>query len=422
VLAARLSEAPHRSVVLVEAGPDLRGGSMPDAIRGPSFHRARAIPERSWADLMAVRAAGQTPRPYIRGRGVGGSSAINAMVALPGLPEDYDEWERRWGCRNWGWQSVSPWFDRVAVSARTDAVGAIGAATLASCSAARRAPLTIDADGLRISVVDAYLEPARHRTNLTVIADAPVHRVLIERGRAVGVELGNGTVLEGERVVISAGAIHSPVVLARSGIDRPGVGTNLHDHPSVVIPLLRRNLGDPDERPIAVIAPLSIVDREDAQLLPMETVDTATPELGAMLVAAMQVRSRGLVALGTDGTVSIEFDMLSDERDATVLRNALRHAEAMFADACWADVVVDPPAALGDDLRGTLGDYVHAVGTCRMGADDDDGAVVDARCNVIGVRNLTVCDASVIPAIPRANTHLPVLMIAERISSYLAAF
>jgi choline dehydrogenase-like flavoprotein len=76
---------------------------------------------------------------------------------------------------------------------------------------------------------------------------------------------------------------------------------------------------------------------------------------------------------------------------------------------------------LGDDLRSTLGDYVHAVGTCRMGAEDDEAAVVDPACNMIGVRNLTVCDASVIPAIPRANTHLPVLMIAERISSYLAA-
>ena len=82
------------------------------------------------------------------------------------------------------------------------------------------------------------------------------------------------------------------------------------------------------------------------------------------------------------------------------------------------DVVV--VGAGGSGLRATLGDYVHAAGTCRMGSSDDPLAVVDARCRVIGHRALWVCDASVMPAVPRANTHLPTLMVAERVAAMLA--
>ena len=118
VVAARLSERAEVSVLLLEAGPDHGRGHPPAAIAGPSFLAAMALPGRTWAGLTATRTAEQGPRPYPRGRGVGGSSAINAMVALPGEPDDYDRWERDYGCAGWSWRDVAPWFARSAIPLR----------------------------------------------------------------------------------------------------------------------------------------------------------------------------------------------------------------------------------------------------------------------------------------------------------------
>jgi len=121
VLAGRLSERGDRSVLLLEAGPDHDRAHTPAAIAGPSFLQAMQEPGRMWPDLMATRTAEQGVRPYARGRGVGGSSAVNAMVAIPGEPGDYDEWEAVYGCAGWTWASVAPWFQRVALPLRTRA-------------------------------------------------------------------------------------------------------------------------------------------------------------------------------------------------------------------------------------------------------------------------------------------------------------
>ena len=106
VLAARLSELPTRRVLLLEAGPDHDRVHTPASIAGASFLDAMLEPGRTWDGLMATRTAEQGPRPYARGRGVGGSSAVNAMVAIPGEPGDYDEWEQVYGCAGWGWREV----------------------------------------------------------------------------------------------------------------------------------------------------------------------------------------------------------------------------------------------------------------------------------------------------------------------------
>ena len=102
VLAARLSEDRSRRVLLLEAGSAERTADTPPEIFGASFQAAVAVPGRTWPDLLARRAAGQEPRVYLRGRGVGGSAAINAMVALTGEPDDYDSWAARLRLRRLG--------------------------------------------------------------------------------------------------------------------------------------------------------------------------------------------------------------------------------------------------------------------------------------------------------------------------------
>lgn len=428
VLASRLSEDPRRTVLLVEAGPDLRWDGAPEEITGASFNLARGVPDRVWAPLDAVRAGGQPPRPYLRGLGVGGSSVINAMVALPGQADDYDGWERDWGCAGWSWREVEPWFRRVRVPSRApsvDELGPVNRALLAASNGAGLASLTRTASGRRTSVVDCYLEPARARPNLELRSSCRVQSLLFDGRQAVGVVDESGAVLEALTVIVAAGAIHSPALLLASGVDRPGVGGNLQDHPSFPIPLLMNESADPRSLPLGVIASLSDASRDDIQLLPMDHVDPAAPGVGLLMPAVMRVHSRGTVTLAPDRPhwqPVIDFCMLTDERDARTMDVAIDHAERALQHHGFAAVcTVGPYDRSAAGVRASLGDYVHAAGTCRMGAADDPSAVVDTRGRVIGYDGLMVCDASVMPQLPRANTHLPTLMIAERMASSFAA-
>lgn len=428
VLAARLSERANHRVLLVEAGPDLRPAATPAAISGPSFNDAKALPDRVWGDLLAVRATGQPPSPYVRGRGVGGSSVVNAMVAIPGVPDDYDRWERDLGCAGWSWTDVEPWFTRTALSlhhAAPDEVGPVNRALLAASTDAATVPLTRGASGRRVSVMDAYLEPARVRANLVVRCDTTVERVLLDGRRACGIRLPGGEEIEARRVVVAAGAIHSPTLLLRSDVDRPGIGANLHDHAAFALPIQLHEPADHDALAVAALARVPGEEPDDLQLLPLEHVDRQLPGLALLLVAVMRVRSRGRVVLDAAdplGQPVVHFGMLDDSRDLVQLRRAVEHGREVLAHRAFTEVGV--PLQVDDSdagIRAGLADYVHAAGTCRMGDPHDDGAVVDPRGAVIGYDALVVCDASVIPDVPRANTHLPTVVIAERVAAWLAA-
>ena len=112
--------------------------------------------------------------------------------------------------------------------------------------------------------------------------------------------------------------------------------------------------------------------------------------------------------------------MLADERDLELLRFAAHKVAAIADDRNVVAVASAGAVPLTDDaLRSAVGDYVHAAGSCRMGAATDPLAVVDEKCRVIGYQSLTVCDASVMPNLPRANPCLPTVMIAERVSAWL---
>jgi choline dehydrogenase/5-(hydroxymethyl)furfural/furfural oxidase len=423
VLAARLSERPDVSVLLLEAGPDHRVADTPASISGPSFLAAMSEPERLWPTLIATRTAQQAPRLYARGRGVGGSSAVNAMVGLPGEPGDYDAWERDYGCTGWSWADVSPWFARVPIPLRTATpaeTGPLARALLSSEETAEPAQLTRFADGRRASVNDVSLEPARTRPNLEVRGGVLVDRVLLNGRQAVGVLLADGTEIEAGSVFVCAGAIHSPAILLRSEIDRTAVGHGLQDHPSFPLALrLHEPPTEPSQRvAITALARASHAILHDLQLLAMDVVDLADPTLGLLMGAAMKVYSRGSIRLTSSDPYSdpmVDFAMLSDERDLATLRAAAEMAQRVATSEAVSAVASPLPYDLSDDgLRSSVGDYVHAVGTCRMGAVDDDAAVVDTACRVIGYEGLLVCDASVMPTVPRANTHLPTVMIAER--------
>lgn len=429
VLAARLSERADRTVLLLEAGPDHTSAQTPHSIAGPSFNDAKALPDRVWPSLVAVRAPGQEPRPYVRGRGVGGSSAINAMLALPGEPDDYDEWEQVYGCVGWSWRDVEPWFARLPIPLHRAARhewGAVNAALAAAEPTTEAALLTRTVGGVRASTNDVYLEPARLRPNLTIRGDTLVDRVLLQGARAVGVRLADGSEIESAEVIVCAGAIHSPALLLRSGVEREGIGHNLHDHASfpIMLHLDDQHIGDPASLPIAVLTrSSSSFGHHDLQLLPMDHVDRAVPPLGLLMAALMRVHSRGRLRLAGDDPLLdplVEFGMLTDERDVGPMREAILLVERVLGTQPFFDIcTVLPYDASDSGIQASLGDYVHAAGSCRMGPIDDSMAVVDSRCRVIGHEGLIVCDASVMPNVPRANTHLPTVMIAERIAATL---
>ena len=462
-LANRLTEDSNRRVLLLEAGPNHTSADTPDAIRGKSLFEAVAEPGRIWPALNAVCADGQAPTLYLRGRGVGGSSAVNAQVAIRGLPSDYDRWAAQ-GCSGWGWDGVRSAFarvsERIPVERRPEAEwSAPDLSLIAAC--VDRGHLRCDSyetegvlgvapagltrhEGRRVSTNDAYLEPARARSNLEIRGDVLVDRVIVENRRATGVRTSDGNVTA-RHVVISAGAIHSPAILLRSGLGavRPAIGRNLAEHPRVMASLtVDQNVIERDGDCPATgfilrwSSGVASCGEGDLQILPLNR--TETPGLTRVLAAVMEPFSRGVITLASDDPAidpRIEFRLLSDARDMMRIRLAAQELFALVNNdkvrAITRAVALDErgttladlknPAALDAWLMANVADYVHATGTCRMGAPNDPSSVVDPNCRFIGIEGLSVVDASIIPTIPRANTHLTAVMIAEKAASFLAS-
>jgi choline dehydrogenase-like flavoprotein len=270
-------------------------------------------------------------------------------------------------------------------------------------------------------VNDCYLEPARARPNLTIRGGTLVDRVLLDGHRAVGVRLADGTEIEVGAVVVSAGAIHSPAILLRSGVDVPGLGQGLQDHPSFPITLRLKpgSVDSPRALGVTALVRATHAHPHDLQVLGLEVADPAVPGLAVLLGALMLVHSTGTVSLASQDPLAppvVDFAMLSDDRDLPGLRAAVTLVERIARCDAIAEVAdVLPYDASDSGVRASLGDYVHASGTCAM------GVVVDGSCRVRGHQGLWVCDASVMPTVPRANTHLPTVMIAERVAAMLGS-
>ncbi len=389
---------------------------MPPEIDADNFFAAVDLPARNDGEVLATRTAGGTPRPYRRGRGIGGSSVVNAMVALRGDPNLY---------RSWGWDDADAAWSAIALPEEEpldSELGPIDRALIAADGDARRVPLT-RRGGRRITSAEAYLWPARERPNLLVRTDANVERVVLDGRRAVGVVLSSGEEIAAARVILSAGAIRTPTLLLRSGFDTPGIGLALQDHPSAPLTLSLR-AGVPVDPSGLVIG--TFRRRDGIQLLPMNHLGPDAPHLGMLLVTLMTPCSRsGTVRLDPHGEPLVDFALLDDPGDVKALGAAVADAARMLRSAPFAEIVeqvyVDDSGttidALGDAasierwLPGALGDCVHASGSCAM------GSVVDTEGAVLGYESVHVCDASVFPSIPDANTHLPTTMLAERLSA-----
>ena len=406
VLADRLSSR-GLSVLVLEAGPDIAMGETPAGIDGKSFFAALEEPGRRWPDLVAQRVVGQERREYARGRGVGGSSAVNAMIGLWGEVEDYDSWERDFGCTGWSWRDVEPYFRRIEIPLTQADIGApsrIGAGLIEACQTEgwlwHRGPyplgavgsdvgpamLTRNQDGHRVSAADIYLNRARQRSHVQVVCDVLVDHIAIENGRAVGVVLADGTFIAAAEVVVAAGAIHSPAILLRSKIDRPGIGLGLQDHPSAPLTISLAESCSPHELAVTTLARFtSGFEPADLQLLPIDHLGQSSEGYGLLSVALMLTRSRGQIALASlDPLVDpvVSFNLLSDERDIEALSVGVEVARHLLespslkrvASEVFIDDVGTPLSALGNSdheiaawLKSRTGDYVHAAGTCAMG-------------------------------------------------------
>ncbi len=484
VLARRLTEDPARSVLLVEAGPPDAGiGAIADAARWATLMGG----EYDWGhEYAASEATGGRRIPIPRGRVLGGSSSINAMLWYRGHPADYD----RWNLPGWDFAAALPYFRRsedwqggadpwrgaggpmrieqasdphpiaraMLAGAADIGVPMIDDANAAGNEGACLANYNMHADE-RWSAARGYLHPVLDQSNLTVLTRSTTLRLVIEGGRCTGiVHLVDGqprtTRALGE-VILSAGAIGSPVLLLRSGIgaaaamrglgldvaaDLPGVGENLQDHPLVMgvnfrarrsVGAVRGNGGGammnwrsrpglpgPDLHAFVVQGP-----HADARIAERYRLG---PDCYAISPGLMRSESRGYFRLHGDA-IEIQPNFLRERGDLEALMRGVETCMDLAATPAFADLVTEPAsparrldwAELEAFVRETCSTFYHTCGTCRMGADD--GAVVDPELRVRGIAGLRMVDASVMPDIPSCNTQAPVIMIAERAADLIKA-
>ncbi len=404
IMAARLSEDPARRVLLLEAGRDWRADEAPPEMRSANPLRIIAPPhlQQEWPfpGLMARRTAVQEPKLYWRGRGLGGSSAINGQIAIRGAMAAFDDWAEM-GCEGWSGAEVLPYFKRF----EADPGGAPGAhgadgpipvyrAPEASWGpvdrAVHRAALALgypwnpdlnapdaegvacypiaSVDGRRVSSNEAYLEPARARANLVIRGGALVDRVLIDGRRATGVRvrLDDGwQEIAAREVILCAGACHTPAIMMRSGLGEPAalqalgiavahalpeVGRNLLDHPFVRVGVhlkLAHRPVDPDFRHTNVCLTYSSGlpggSRTDMLMIAQNhrgfSAGVANP--GSLAVGVYDVRSRGalhLVSPRPEVDPVLEEDMLSHPDDVARMLDGMTRAGRIVAQPAIAGI------------------------------------------------------------------------------------
>ncbi len=535
VLANRLAAA-GAEVVLLEAGPDIPPGAVPADIED-TFPRSYYNDAYMWPGLEADQSGDGTGKktPFPQARIVGGGSSLMGMIALRGRPDDYDRWKAD-GADGWAWEDVAPFFCRLETDQDFDGPlhGRDGPVSIRRhgvedwppfCSAVREAalrrgfPLIQDMnaefqDGYgalplsrtlthRVSAASAYLDlSSRRRPNLTIEAYTTVERLLFDGARCIGARVANHGrryAQHAKHVIVSAGAIHSPTLLLRSGIGRggelarvgiplvadvPGVGANLQNHPIVYLAthLDRRARQSPLLRPLFNSA-LRFTSESPGDLLMLVINKSSWHGLGHSVagvgVMLMQPLSRGRVSLSARDPFlqpDVRFRMLTDKSDLARMVDGLALAVDLLQDSAvrplrhelfaagYSRVVrglnkpgltnvtiaralarlLDGPDRLrrplirwgiaGGDIderkmrdrdwqtatvrRRSFGTY-HPAGTCRMGPGNDRDAVVNSECSVHGVEGLSVVDASIMPTLVRANTNLPVIMLAERAADKL---
>lgn len=509
-LAYRLSADAGNRVLLLESGPpdDSLFVHMP-----VGNFMVIGNPRRDWCFYTEPELELHQRRiHWPRGKMLGGSSSINGMVYIRGHAQDYDDWAQQ-GNSGWAYREVLPYFKKSEHNERGANEfhgtggplnvadlryrGPVSQAFIESCIAAGL-PANNDfngasqegvgfyqvnqKDGKRCSSADAFLRPALLRPNLTVLTQAHTLRVVLEGGRAVGVEYlheGQRLVARAAReVILAGGAVNSPQLLLLSGIgpadelrrlgivvehDLPGVGKNLQDHLNVSIVTRARGRGTlPRVNPLSAAwnyarhhrGPLTtnVVEaggfartelagpRPDVQFHTMPllvdilnpSVRTQVPGNGYLLhVCLLRPKSRGEIALHSANPLAdpaIRPRFLSEPGDLDVLVAATRLARELLAGAPLAKFRaaelhpgphLQTDAELAEFVRSRATVVYHPVGTCKMG--HDELAVVDQHLRVRGIEGLRVADASIMPTLIGGNTHAPAVMIAEKCADHLLA-
>ena len=498
VLAARLTEDRHRSVLLLEAGAD-----YPSLERMP--HPLKYVygvdsslweSEHTWN--FRARATDEAEIDIPRGKVTGGSSAINDAQFLRAMPEDFDRWAS-WGNSEWAFAKVLPYMKKLEadqdfqsdihgadgpIYCHRFGPGAWGPQQHAFYQACRDAgfpdcpdhnlpdstgvgPLAFNIAGrVRVSTAIGYLDPARARPGLTVRPHCLVRRTIFAGKQAVGfcVISENETFdVYGDEIILCAGAIGSPHILALSGIgpgaqlrqlgipivqDLPGVGRNLRDHPDVPMAWRTREgfplhtdqvaTGTVTLRYTAAGSPfkndLVVYMGNYAAARPMRGTDHQEPVgIGVSQCLYLAV-SQGELRLQSDDPRQppyLDFNLLDDPYDRSRLRESIRTCADLFTHASFgeiideriapSDAVLDDDDALDSWMKREVVTAHHVSSTCKMGPANDPLAVVDQYGQVHGVAGLRVCDASIMPDTVRANLNHTVIAIAEKMADFIKA-
>jgi choline dehydrogenase-like flavoprotein len=400
-IAARLSENRDRRVLLLEAGLDWRADEAPWEIKTPNpipiIHRREFQEKWQWPHLLTRRVAGQEPRFYWRGKGLGGSSMMNGQIAIRGVADAFDEWAAG-GCTGWSARDVMPLFSVIeddlefgdtpghgrggplpVYRAPSETWGPIDrglrdaalAGGYAWCDDVNGSdgegvacyPIN-SRDSRRITTNEGYLEPARGRANLEIRGNALVDRVVIKGGKATGVRVrieGQGTSeIAAREIVLCGGAIHSPAILLRSGIgpadelhsmgiaverDLP-VGRDFFDHPLFRMTIqLREELRptDPDTRHtnccVTYSSGLADGGKRDMIMIAFNHRGIGNPgAIGAGLFNAYSRGSLKLASVDPEVDPIVEENMLADPRDMLRMKDAVKRLAALAVQPALAGI------------------------------------------------------------------------------------
>jgi len=460
VVARRLVDAGAR-VLLLEAG----GRDENPAIHDPGRLHELWLSEVDWAyETVPQQNANGRRLAWPRGKVLGGSSSLNAMIWVRGAPADFDSWGE-----GWAWDDVRPVYERLEselgllVSFSPDPIHVAIVEAAQECGIPFNADYNGETqdgvsvmqftikDGVRHGTAAAYLHSAAGNPNLEVLTGACAQRLLFDGTRCVGVEWTSGRA-RADLVVVCGGTIGSAQLLLLSGIgpaghlrsvgvdvvvDLPGVGENLHDHLlSPVIFSAEREIGPPSPGLPACQTHLFWrsqpgLPAPDLQpihfMVPMYEAWMEGPANGFTLLGGLvRPRSRGTLRLTgstPEDPVALDPNVLEHPDDVESLVAAVelcRRIGAADALRDWGVTEQYPgPRELREYVRHTAITYHHQVGTCKLGTDA--AAVVDPRLRVYGVEGLRVADASVMPRVTTGNTNAPSIMIGERAAEFILA-
>jgi len=502
IIATRLSEDPGTSVLLLEAGPDYPDiDSLPEEVKyGYKSTKGIWDSEHNWQ--FTARGAGDNEIDIPRGRVTGGSSAINGQVFLRGMPEDYDNWAE-WGNDEWSFKKLAPYFNKVETDTTYqddpgDFHGSSGPiicrrflpdewlpGTKAFVEALRSGgfPYCEDAnapdttgvgpiplnnpDGIRWSTAIGYLGLSRHRLNLTIRSNVSVKRILFdttgERPRAVGVEAVSDDEtfeVEGDEIILSAGAIGSPQILMLSGVgpkehlqehgiapvlDSPGVGQNLRDHP--LIDLLWTTKAEVEHTSFSPGGQVLLRYTADGSPLENDMIvymsgnaarrrqdgGNHTEPIGISASVGLNLAlSKGEIKLNSNDYREqpyLDYNLLDDEEDMRRYRDGIRMMVSLEDHPSMSALIEERLYPLDSDLESdkTLDAWIrrragtghHVSCTAKMGPETDPMAVVDQYGRLYNADGLRVADASIMPDCIRANTNVTVLTIGERIADFI---